>query len=201
MKGIYLLQGKIMINENLAYLSVLPLEDLKIERSSFSCSVEPLENYFHRYVSQDVKKGLAKCFVLINEKQSRIVGYYTLSALSISITNIPQERISKGIPYPNIPAVLIGRLAIDTNFQNQGYGKFLIADAIHTSKVCAKRSPWHPSALKCGENVNFLMSAQIQTAFLSLLHLICFLPCYLHLVFFHFYDRKVRCKFPLNLAY
>ena len=137
MKRIYLLQGKIMINENLAYLSVLPLEDLKIERSSFSCSVEPLENYFHRYVSQDVKKGLAKCFVLINEKQSRIVGYYTLSALSIPITDIPQERITKGIPYPHIPAVLIGRLAIDTNFQNQGYGKFLIADAIHKIKNTA----------------------------------------------------------------
>lgn len=134
MKSIYPLQGKIMINENLPYLRVFPLEDLKIERSSFSCSVEPLENYFHRYVSQDVKKGLAKCFVLINEQQSRIIGYYTLSALSIPITDIPQERISKGIPYPNIPAVLIGRLAIDTNFQNQGYGKFLIADAIHKIK-------------------------------------------------------------------
>lgn len=125
-----------MINENLAYLNILPLEDLRIERSSFSCSVEPLENYFHKYVSQDVKKGLTKCFVLIliNEQQSRIVGYYTLSALSIPITNIPQERISKGIPYSNIPAVLIGRLAIDTNFQKQGYGKFLIADAIHKIK-------------------------------------------------------------------
>ena len=75
--------------------------------------------------------------MLINEKQSRIIGYYTLSALSIPITDIPQERISKGIPYPHIPAVLIGRLAIDTNFQNQGYGKFLIADAIHKIKSTA----------------------------------------------------------------
>ena len=62
MKHIYLLQGKIMINENLAYLSVLPLEDLKIERSSFSCSVEPLEKYFHKYVSQDVKERACKVF-------------------------------------------------------------------------------------------------------------------------------------------
>ena len=53
-----------MINENLTYLSVLPLEDLKIERSSFSCSVEPLENYFHKYVSQDVKKGLQSVLCL-----------------------------------------------------------------------------------------------------------------------------------------
>lgn len=122
-----------MISDNLKYLNVLPLEDLNIERNSFSCSSEPLENYFHKYVTQDIKKGLAKCFVLIDEKQAKIIGYYTLSALSVSIIDIPQERI-KNIPYPNIPAVLVGRLAVDTNFQNQGYGKFLVADAIHRIK-------------------------------------------------------------------
>lgn len=131
MKNIYPLREEIMVNDNLPYLSVLPLESLKIERNTFSCAVKALEDYFHRYVSQDVKKGLTKCFVLINNQQARIIGYYTLSALSIPITDIPQERINKGIPYPTVPAVLIGRLAVDMNFQNQGYGKFLIADAIH----------------------------------------------------------------------
>lgn len=123
-----------MVSENLPYLGILPLENLKIERNTFSCPVKILEDYFHRYVSQDVKKGLTKCFVLINSQQSRIIGYYTLSALSIPISDIPQERINKGVPYPNIPAVLIGRLAVDMDFQHQGYGKFLIADAIHKIK-------------------------------------------------------------------
>ncbi|AWX15494.1 GNAT family N-acetyltransferase [Mergibacter septicus] len=120
-----------MKDDYLINLKFLPLEALKLERTSFSCSVEPLDTYFHKYVSQDVKKGLAKCFVLINEQQAKIIGYYTLSALSIPITDIPQEQIKKGIPYPNIPAVLIGRLAIDTHFQHQGYGKFIIADTIY----------------------------------------------------------------------
>lgn len=123
-----------MIKENLANLSILPLEHLKIERSSFHCSEKELETYFHQYVSQDVKKGLAKCFVLVDQQRSSIIGYYTLSALSIPVPDIPQERLHKGIPYPNIPAVLIGRLAIDDNFQKQGYGSFLVADAIHTIK-------------------------------------------------------------------
>lgn len=122
-----------MINERLSDLEVLPLEELKIDRNSFSCSVEALETYFHKYASQDVKKGLAKCFVLIEHKQSKIIGYYTLSALSVPITDISQERI-KGISYSNIPAVLIGRLAVDTYFQHQGYGKFLVVDAIHKIK-------------------------------------------------------------------
>lgn len=47
-----------MINENLQHLTILPLEDLKIRRSSFSCTIKALEVYFHRYVSQDVKKAI-----------------------------------------------------------------------------------------------------------------------------------------------
>ncbi|MCW9733304.1 GNAT family N-acetyltransferase [Avibacterium sp. 20-15] len=76
---------------------------------------------------------MAKCFVLIDEKQSNIIGYYTLSALSVSVSDIPQERV-KGIPYPNIPGVLIGRLAIADYFQKQGYGKFLVVDAMYKIK-------------------------------------------------------------------
>lgn len=138
-----------MINDHLKYLDILPLENLNIERSSFSCSNESLEAYFHKYVSQDVKKELTKCFVLINNKQSKIIGYYTLSALSVSIRDMPQERI-KGIPYPNIPAVLIGMLAVDTDFQNQGYGKFLVTDAIY--KV--KNNPTIGAALLVVEAIN-----------------------------------------------
>ncbi|MGX2975510.1 GNAT family N-acetyltransferase [Ursidibacter arcticus] len=126
-----------MIKDSLPYLSVLPLEDLSIKRNSFSCTVKELEDYFHKYASQDVKKKLTKCFVLVENKQSKIIGYYTLSALSVPISDIPQEKRNKNIPYPNIPAVLIGRLAVDTNFQHQGYGKFLIADAIHKIKNTA----------------------------------------------------------------
>lgn len=121
-----------MITDHLESLDILPLDSLNIERISFSCSSQPLEAYFHKYVSQDVKKGLTKCFVLINNKQSKIIGYYTLSALSVFVGDIPSAQ--KHIRYPNIPAVLIGRLAIDTNFQHKGYGKFLVADAIHRIK-------------------------------------------------------------------
>ena len=120
-----------MINGYLKNLTILPLEDLTIKRNDFSCTSEELEEYFHKYVSQDVKKGLAKCFVLMDKALAKIIGYYTLSALSIPILDIPKERINKNIPYPNIPAVLIGRLAVDSHYQKQGYGKFLVVDAMH----------------------------------------------------------------------
>ena len=85
-----------MIYEN---LNIIPLDELQIKRGSFSCSVKALKDYFHQYASQDVKKGLAKCYVLIDEQQSKIIGYYTLSSLSIPIIEVPKERLKKDIRY------------------------------------------------------------------------------------------------------
>lgn len=123
-----------MIKRNLENLTILPLEDLTINRNNFSCTSKELEKYFHKYAAQDVRRGLAKCFVLIDKALDKIIGYYTLSALSIQLLDIPKERISKSIPYSNIPAVLMGRLAVDSHYQKQGYGKFLVVDAIHKVK-------------------------------------------------------------------
>ncbi|MCT8760468.1 GNAT family N-acetyltransferase [Glaesserella parasuis] len=120
-----------MNNDRFNNKTVISIEELSIKRDTFSCGIAELDTYFRKYVSQDIKRGLAKCYVMIDKEQSKIVGYYTLSSLSIPFSDVPLERVKKEIPYPILPAALIGRLAIDTNYQNQGFGKILIADAIH----------------------------------------------------------------------
>lgn len=120
-----------MNNECLENKSFISVEELSIKKDTFLCGITELDTYFSKYVSQDVKRGLAKCYVMIDKEVSKIVGYYTLSSLSIPLSDVPPERVKKGIPYPILPAALIGRLAIDNNYQNQGFGKILIADAIN----------------------------------------------------------------------
>lgn len=114
-------------------LDIVALSDLILSKQAFCSDSQILNLYFQTQASQDEKKELTKCFVLINKKLEKIIGYYTLSATSINVVDIPISRIKKQIRYPMIPAALIGRLAIDRNFTRQGFGKFLIADAI--SKV------------------------------------------------------------------
>ena len=43
-----------------------------------------------------------------------------------------RKRLSQSdtIPYPLVPATLVGRLAVDRRFQGRGYGRFLLADAL-----------------------------------------------------------------------
>lgn len=109
---------------------IIPL-DPKRDRKDFECGKGLLDNYFHKQVSQDVKRKLSVCFTIIDEDSNSIAGYYTLSSNSISNSLIP-ESYRKKLPnsYSSIPTMLIGRLAIDKNFQRKGIGKLLLIDAL-----------------------------------------------------------------------
>lgn len=64
------------------------------------------------------------------EVQTRTVaGNYTLAAASIPTADLPEEVIRKLPRYPSLPAVLVGRLAVDLRFRRRGLGGALLADA------------------------------------------------------------------------
>lgn len=106
----------------------------KHRKKDFSCGEPMLDNYLHHQAGQDIKRKLAICFVLSDTDSELVKGYYTLSNSGISLEVVPEE-IRKKLPksYKTIPATLLGRLAIDTRFQGQGIGKWLLIDALKRS--------------------------------------------------------------------
>ena len=58
-----------------------------------------------------------------------IVGYYTLSTLSIELCQLPQN-LARKLPRHPVPAALLGRLAVSQANQGHGVGKMLLVDAI-----------------------------------------------------------------------
>jgi GNAT superfamily N-acetyltransferase len=100
----------------------------KHERTAFSCGVEPLDRYLWKQASQDAAKRVTAVFVLTPDGK-RIAGFYTLSAHVVNLGDLPPA-IAKRLPrYPNVPATLLGRLAVDRNFQGRGIGELLLLDA------------------------------------------------------------------------
>ena len=98
-------------------------------RSGFASGNDPLDRYFKTQVTQDIRRHVANCFVAVETATGMVVAYYTIAAASISIVDLSPED-SKNLPrYPTIPAVRIGRLAVDQNYQGQGLGKALLVDA------------------------------------------------------------------------
>lgn len=63
-------------------------------------------------------------------QDERLAGYYTLASASVLFTDLPGT-IAKKLPrYPSVPAVRLGRLAIDQTFKGKGLGSALLADAL-----------------------------------------------------------------------
>lgn len=109
---------------------VVPLEKTH-DRSAFKSSSAPLDTYFRQQVSQDIRRRITTCFVALDVAQSqRIAGFYTLASTSVLLADLPPETGKKLPRYPSVPAVRMGRLAVDEHFKGQGLGGALLADAL-----------------------------------------------------------------------
>lgn len=111
--------------------SVVPL-NLRADRSTFECGTDALNRYFKTQVGQDIQRRVTACFTAL-DNSGRIAGYYTLASASIQLSDLP-ERLARKLPrYPSVPAVRMGRLAVDHAFQGRGLGAALLADALRRS--------------------------------------------------------------------
>jgi ribosomal protein S18 acetylase RimI-like enzyme len=98
------------------------------DRLSFSSGVEPLDRYLRELATQDIKRRVSNCFVVLDDA-GVIAGYYTFAATSLPLTELSAEETKRLPRYALLPAGLIGRLAIDRRFQRLGLGGALIMDA------------------------------------------------------------------------
>jgi ribosomal protein S18 acetylase RimI-like enzyme len=99
------------------------------DRSLFRCGEDSLGRYFQTQVTQDIRRRIANCFVAVENVTSHVAAWYTISAASIPLVDLPPDDIKRLPRYPTVPAVRIGRLAVDQRFQRRGLGASLLADA------------------------------------------------------------------------
>ncbi len=102
------------------------------DRAAFRCGVPELDDYFHHQASQDLRRKVAAPLVML-DKNGIIVGYYTLSAYSVHLGELPETVAQKLPRYPLLPATLLGRLAVSQEHRGQKIGRLLLMDALHRS--------------------------------------------------------------------
>lgn len=94
--------------------------------AGFDCSIASLNEWLtHRALKNDLHGG-SRTYVVCDGKQ--VVGYYAVAAGSIAREEAPGS-IKRNMPYP-IPAIVIGRLAVDHRYQGTGIGQGLLRDAL-----------------------------------------------------------------------
>ena len=99
------------------------------DRSTFGCGIEALDRYLRLQASQDVKRLVSSCFVVVETATVTIAGFYTLAATSVAAHDLPPDILKRLPRYPILPAALIGRLAVDERFHRKRLGSALLADA------------------------------------------------------------------------
>lgn len=100
------------------------------DRSLFRCGEDELDAWFQKRAGQDERRNVARVFVALDD-DSQIVGFYSLSAFTLSLDEIPEDIVAKLPRYDHIPAALIGRLGRHEDSRGKGIGEILIADALH----------------------------------------------------------------------
>ena len=86
---------------------------------------------FQPQVTQDIRRHIANCFVVVENGTGQIAAYYTLSAASVPVNDLPPEETKRLPRYPTLPAVRIGRLAVDEKFHGRGLGASMLMNAVH----------------------------------------------------------------------
>jgi predicted N-acetyltransferase YhbS len=96
------------------------------EVSGFDCGESSLNEWLKRRALKNQATGASRCFVVCCE--GVVVAYYTLSAGAISHETSPKA-MRRNMPNP-LPVLLLGRLAVDRRYHNQGIGQALLRDAM-----------------------------------------------------------------------
>ena len=81
----------------------------------------------------DQALGLNTTFVLLDDADSKVLGYISLCSDAIGLE--VQERTDSGIVYSSAPALKIARLAVDITATHRGLGQFLVQFAVYQAQI------------------------------------------------------------------
>ncbi len=105
--------------------------------TDFDSGEESLDRYLADRALTNHLADLGRCYVCVDGDTDKIIGYYTPSAVAVEHAALP-GKVRRNAPNP-VPAVLMGRLGIDTTAKGSGLGRFLVRDAILSTLAAADR--------------------------------------------------------------
>lgn len=104
-----------------------PLDPKRHDRSTFDSGAPELDDWLRRYSTQNRRRNTAATWV-ITDAELVVVAYVSLAMTGIDRSNAP-DVLAKHAPDP-VPALLIGRLAVDRSVAGLGIGTALVAHVL-----------------------------------------------------------------------
>lgn len=95
--------------------------------AQFDCGVPALNDYLVRQALYDQRSEKTRTYVIV--ERGSVIGYFSLAAASIEQADAT-TRLAMGQGAQAIPAILLGRLAVDRSAQGRGLGEALLVEAV-----------------------------------------------------------------------
>jgi ribosomal protein S18 acetylase RimI-like enzyme len=122
------------------------------DRSAFDSGVAALDRWLRQTALQHQSKGISRTFVAVPADEEAVAGYlaagyggvgpasilgfYALAAAVVSVDDLPGAA-GRRLPR-HVPVTRLGRLAVHADFQAQGLGRLLLADALNRARGAAQ---------------------------------------------------------------
>lgn len=97
---------------------------------SFDCGEPALNDYLHKYSTQNQKLGVSTTHIM-EAATGDLIGYFSLVVSTIEAQSLPHQdtkRLPRYVERP--PVILISRLALDNNYKGKGLGERLLIQAL-----------------------------------------------------------------------
>lgn len=106
------------------------LDTRQYDRSQFDCGEPALDDWLRRYAGQNRRRDTAATWV-IADADDRVAAYASIAMTGIDRSVAPAG-LAKQAPDP-VPALLLGRLAVDRHYSGRGVGTALVAHVLATA--------------------------------------------------------------------
>ena len=101
------------------------------DRSEFSCGDPDCDDFLRRYAGQNqFDHHISTTLVIVDDE--RVVAYATFAVAEVSRDELTPASAS-GLPAYPLPALRLGRLAVDARYQGIGLGTRLVREVLRTA--------------------------------------------------------------------
>ena len=106
-----------------------PFDPDKHPRSTFSCGIAQIDNYFQKTANKLAKADNVRFYVMV-APDGAVAGFYAINAHAVDYTALPPGFARTRPSHGHISAAYIAMIARDQRFRGGGYGGMLLVDAL-----------------------------------------------------------------------
>ncbi len=104
--------------------------------TDFDCGDKALNEWLLRRATKNETTRASRTFVVCND--NNVIGYYSLAVGAVSRKD-SSGKVRRNMPEP-IPIMVLARLAVNLNWQNNGIGSGMLKDAIQRTVIVAEQA-------------------------------------------------------------